>query len=56
MCILKAENAGYVYRGKYQTVEALKEISCTFHMGELYAVVGHSGSGKTTLLSLKTTG
>ena len=27
---LTAENVTYIYQGKYQKVEALKEVSCTF--------------------------
>ena len=49
---LTAEKVTYIYQGKYQKVEALKEISCTFAEGNLYAVIGHSGSGKSTLLSI----
>lgn len=51
-CILKAEHVSYTYQGKYQKVNALKDVSCTFDYGNFYAVVGRSGSGKTTLLSL----
>lgn len=49
---LAAENVTYIYQGKYQKVEALKEVSCTFESGKLYAVIGQSGSGKSTLLSI----
>lgn len=49
---LAAENITYVYQGKYQKVEALKEVSCTFQEGKLYAVIGQSGSGKPTLISI----
>ncbi len=49
---LTAENVTYIYQGKYQKVEALKEVSCTFEEGKLYAVIGQSGSGKSTLLSI----
>ena len=46
------DNVSYSYRTKYQTVNAVKEASCEFEQGLLYALVGKSGSGKTTLLSL----
>ena len=49
---LTAEKVTYIYQGKYQKVEALKEVSSTFAEGNLYAVIGHSGSGKSTLLSI----
>lgn len=52
MSIIRAEKVGYTYTSKYQRVEALKEVSCSFDTGKLYAVIGHSGSGKTTFLSL----
>ncbi len=49
---LKLEQAGYCYRSKYQTVEAVKDVTCTFSPGTFYAIMGKSGSGKTTLLSI----
>lgn len=52
LSILKAEEVSYVYKSKYQTVEAVSDVSCTFDTGKIYAIVGHSGSGKTTFLSL----
>lgn len=52
MSILRAEDVSYSYQSKYQTVEAVKKVSCDFEAGKLYAVIGHSGSGKTTFLSL----
>jgi putative ABC transport system ATP-binding protein len=42
----------YEYKSKYQTVFALKGVSCEFERGKFYAIIGKSGSGKTTLLSL----
>lgn len=52
MCVLRANNVSYRYKSKYQIVEAVKDVSCEFNLGKLYAIVGHSGSGKTTFLSL----
>ncbi len=52
MNILKAEEVSYIYKSKYQTVEAVSNVSCTFKTGKMYAIVGHSGSGKSTFLSL----
>ncbi len=52
MAIIKVENVSYSYKTKYQTVHALKNVSCTFEDGQMYAIVGKSGSGKTTFLSL----
>lgn len=52
MSILKAEHVSYSYKTKYQTIEAVKDVSCEFEAGNLYAITGESGSGKSTLLSL----
>ncbi len=52
MAVLSARNLSYSYRAKYQTVQAVKEVSCDLDAGTFYALVGKSGSGKTTLLSL----
>jgi putative ABC transport system ATP-binding protein len=45
-------NVSYVYRNKYQTVEAVKNVNVTIEQGKVYAIIGKSGSGKSTLLSL----
>lgn len=50
--MLEVKDVGYVYQSKYQSIEALKQVSCRFETGRLYAVIGPSGSGKSTLLSL----
>ena len=42
----------YEYRNRTQTVRAVDGVSCEFHPGQVYAIMGASGSGKTTLLSL----
>jgi putative ABC transport system ATP-binding protein len=52
MSILSLESVTYTYRSKYQTLQALKGITCTFEQDHIYAVVGKSGSGKSTMLSL----
>lgn len=52
MTQLTVENVSYSYRTKYQTVYAVKEVSCAMEPGVFYALIGKSGSGKTTLLSL----
>ncbi len=52
MNAMTANHVTYVYRSKYQKVQALTDVSCDFEPGKFYAIVGHSGSGKTTLLSL----
>lgn len=52
MSVLTAKEVVYEYRNSYQTVRAVSGVSCEFHQGKVYAIVGSSGSGKTTFLSL----
>ena len=52
MNILELRDITYSYNSKYQKVNALKNIECSFEQGKVYALVGKSGSGKSTLLSL----
>ena len=49
---ISLKNVSYSYKGKYQTVRAVDDVSYDFEPGKCYAIVGKSGSGKTTLLSL----
>ena len=49
---ISLKNVSYSYKGKYQTVRAVDDVSFDFEPGKLYAIIGKSGSGKTTLLSL----
>ena len=42
----------YSYQNHYQKIEAVKEVSCSFEAGNMYAITGESGSGKSTFLSL----
>lgn len=49
---IELKNVSYSYRGKYQTVKAVNNVSYQFETGKCYAIIGKSGSGKTTLLSL----
>lgn len=52
MKIIQAEGVGYTYLTKYQKIEAVKDVTCSFEAGKMYAITGESGSGKSTLLSL----
>lgn len=52
MEILKAERVCYTYQSRYQKVEALRGVDCSFEQRMFYAITGESGSGKSTLLSL----
>lgn len=52
MNILELQDVSYSYNGKQSRVDAIKQVSCSFEQGKVYAIVGKSGSGKSTLLSL----
>ena len=52
MSLLELRNVSYSYNSRYQKVDAMKDVSCNFEEGKVYAVVGKSGSGKSTMLSL----
>ena len=49
---ISLHNVSYSYKGKFQTVKAVDDVSYDFEAGKCYAIIGKSGSGKTTLLSL----
>ena len=49
MNILELDKISFSYDGKKYV---LKDYSCSFERGKIYAIVGKSGAGKTTLLSL----
>lgn len=50
--MIRVEKVCYSYKSKFQTTQAVKNVSCSFEKGKMYAIVGRSGSGKSTLLSL----
>ena len=50
MASLTLSNVSYKYRNAENP--SVKNASCTFEPGRLYAIVGPSGSGKSTLLSM----
>ena len=52
MAIIELRGVSYNYSSKFQRVDALKHVTCSFEEGKVYAIVGKSGSGKSTLLSL----
>lgn len=52
MSMLSVRDVSYIYQSKYQSIEAVRHVSCDFASGMFYAVTGPSGSGKSTLLSL----
>ena len=50
MAKLSVENVTYRY--KNSETAAVKNVSCAFEEGRIYAIIGPSGSGKSTLLSM----
>lgn len=52
MDMISLQHVVYTYHNKYQTVNAVNNVTYSFVLGKMYAIVGKSGSGKTTLLSL----
>ena len=52
MSIITLDSVKYTYGNRYQSMEALQNVSCTFEQGKIYAIIGKSGSGKSTMLSL----
>ena len=49
MSVLRVENVSFSYiKGR----QVLKNVSCSFETGKMYALIGKSGAGKSTLLSL----
>mgnify|MGYP000061583738 FL=1 len=50
--VLSADHVSYSYVSRYQKVDALKDVTCSFEKGKFYAIMGRSGSGKSTFLSL----
>ena len=50
MSTLHLDNVSYTYEQSRGRV--LEDVSTTFELGKLYAIVGASGAGKSTLLSL----
>lgn len=37
MCIMRLESVSYAYGNRYQSNEALKDVSCSFEHGLIYA-------------------
>ena len=50
MAKLSVENVTYRYKNSESA--AVKNVSCSFDEGHIYAIIGPSGSGKSTLLSM----
>ena len=43
MSVLSVQSVSYSYKTKYQTVQAVKDVSCDLSAGTFYALVGKMG-------------
>ena len=50
--MIKVLNVSFSYKSKYQVVEALKNVSCTFEKGKMYAKI----KGQTNLVVVEKKG
>ena len=50
MALIELRHLTKTFRGKTQTVEALKDINLEINQGDIYGIIGMSGAGKSTLV------
>ncbi len=50
--ILELKDVTFSYDSKWNKVDVLKGVNCSFERGKVYGIIGKSGSGKSTVLSL----
>ncbi|MCR5695017.1 MAG: ABC transporter ATP-binding protein [Clostridia bacterium] len=50
--ILEIKDVTFSYNSKWNRVDVLKGVNCSFERGKVYGIIGKSGSGKSTVLSL----
>ena len=50
MALIELKHLTKTFRGKTQTVEALKDINLDINQGDIYGIIGMSGAGKSTLV------
>ncbi len=50
MALIELRHLTKTFRGKTQTVEALKDINLSIEKGDIYGIIGMSGAGKSTLV------
>ena len=50
MALIELKHLSKTFRGKTQTVEALKDINLDIQQGDIYGIIGMSGAGKSTLV------
>ena len=50
MPLIELKHLTKTFRGKTQTVEALRDINLTINQGDIYGIIGMSGAGTSTLV------
>ena len=50
LALIELQHLTKTFRGKTQTVEALRDINLSINQGEIYGIIGMSGAGKSTLV------
>ena len=50
MALIQLKHLTKTFKGKTQTVEALKDINLDINKGDIYGIIGMSGAGKSTLV------
>ena len=50
VALIELQHLSKTFRGKTQTVEALKDINLEINQGDIYGIIGMSGAGKSTLV------
>ena len=50
MPLIELKNLTKTFKGKTQTVEALRDVSLSINQGDIYGIIGMSGAGKSTLV------
>ena len=50
VALIELRHLTKTFRGKTQTVDALKDINLDIHQGDIYGIIGMSGAGKSTLV------
>ncbi len=49
---IELQEVSYAYKNKYNTTNAVQDVTYEFEPQQMYVITGASGSGKTTLLSM----
>ncbi|MBQ7886442.1 MAG: ATP-binding cassette domain-containing protein [Clostridia bacterium] len=50
VALIELRHLSKTFRGKTQTVEALRDINLEINQGDIYGIIGMSGAGKSTLV------